>query len=373
MKKPIYVLAILSTLLLASCNEDEPKAPLVIPTEYDGTAFADNTITQNSILAALAAQVNEAKKGRTPGTGVTVSSLQNLYAAGTPSLKTISTTYFVEKMEGTNGYMDELAKASAGTYTPGTPTGQGGTYGGYLFDENGLEFEQLIDKGQYGAVLYKHATALLAGEITAATVDQLVAIVGANPSFPNTGNAATTATPDKYMANYGARRDKADGKGLYTQLKNAFLKLQAAVKAGDLYKQEQQEAIDTILLTWEKINAGTIINYCHVATATLSSTNPTDAQKASALHAIGESIGFTHGWQTIPQQYKKITDTQIDEVLVLFNAPATGTPTCYTFVTDAVTELPKLQQVIAKLKALYGFTDAEIEDFKSNWVSVQGR
>ena len=373
MKKPIYILATLFALVLASCSEDEPKAPLVVPDTYDGAAFTTNTITQTAVLTALTNITNEAKKGRTPGTVVQLSALQSLYTTGSPSLKTVSTTYFAGKMEGTGGFMDELAKASGGTYTPGTPTGQGGTYGPYLFDENGLEYEQLVEKGQFGAVLYKHATDLLAGTLTAATVDQLVAIFGANPTFPNTNNAAKTPTPDKFMANYAARRDKADGNGLYTQMKNAFIKLQAAIKAGDAYKPEQQEAIDALILTWEKINAGTVINYCQAATATLSGTNPTDAQKSGALHSYGEGVGFTHGWKTIPQQYKKITDTQIDEILVLLNAPAAGTPTSYKFVTDPVTELPKLQQVITKLKAIYGFTDAEIEDFKSNWVTVQGR
>jgi hypothetical protein len=371
MKKTTYIFATIITLFLASCNENEPKAPLIIPTEYDGSTFSANTTTQNAVLAALTAQVNEAKKGRTPGTTVTLTSLQNLYTAGSPSLKTVSTTYFAEKMEGTGAYLDELAKASGGTYTPGTPTGQGGTYGPYLFDENGLEFEQLIDKGQFGAVLYKHATDLLSVTVTQATVDQVIAIFGTNPTFPNTTNAAKVPQPDKFMAIYGARRDKNDGNGLYSQLKTAFIKLQVALKAGDAYKAEQQEAIDAIRLTWEKINGATMINYCQQATATLSGTSVTDTQKAGALHALGEGIGFAHGFKSITA--KKITDTQLDEILVLLNAPATGTPTVYKFVTDAVTELPKLQQVITKLKGIYGFTDQEIEDFKNNWVSVQGR
>ena len=59
--------------------------------------------------------------------------------------------------------------------------------------------------------------------------------------------------------------------------------------------------------------------------------------------------------------------------LTLLNAPVGGTPQSYLFVTDALNQLPKLQQVIAKLKNLYGFSDQEIEDFKKNWVKEQGR
>jgi hypothetical protein len=373
MRKIYLVVSIAIVSFFTSCEEDEPRAPLEIPAEYNGSTFTANTSAQNVLLANLTNLVNEAKKGRTPGSVVTLSSLQTLYTTGIPNLKSTSTTYFAGKMEGANGYMDELAKASGSTYTPGIPNGQGGVYEAYLFDENGVEFEQLIEKGQFGAVLYKHATDLLSATITVETVDQLVAVFGASPAFPNSGTASSSATPDKFLANYAARRDKNDGNGFYTQMEAAFIKLQAALKAGDDYKQEQQEAIDVIKLTWEKVNAATVINYCHAATSTLSATSVSNAQKSSALHALAEGIGFAHGWKTIPASFKKITDAEIDEVLVLLNAPASGTPAVYRFVTDAVTELPKLQQVIAKLKNIYGFTDQEIEDFKTNWVSVQGR
>ncbi len=369
----------ISTVLIAasfigfSCSEDDPKTPLIIPAEYDGSAFEANTTTQIQVLTNLSAIANEVKKGRTNGTTVPFQNLSALYTAGAPSLKSVSTAYFAGKMEGADGYMDELSKASGGTYTPGTPSGEGGVYGNYLFDENGLEIEQVIEKGQFGSVLYKHATDLLEGNITAATVDQLVAIFGASPSFPNTYNGAKTNTPDRFLANYATRRDKNDGTGFYTQMKDAFIKLQAALKAGDEYKQEQQEAISAITFNWEKINAATVINYCQATTAALSATNPTDAQKSGALHSYGEAVGFIHGWKTIPQPYKKITDAEIDEVLVLFNAPANGIPTSYKFVTDAVTELPKLQQAITKLKSIYGFTDQEVEEFKNNWVTAQER
>jgi hypothetical protein len=249
----------------------------------------------------------------------------------------------------------------------------GGVYGGYLFDANGLEMEQMIDKGLYGAALYNHAITLMSQPLTTATTDQLVSIFGASPEFPNTNNTAKTQNPDRFMALYAARRDKNDGKGLYTQQKANFIKLQAAIKAGSQYKQEQEEALAAIKLTWEKASAATVINYCHAVIATLSSTNPTDAQKGAALHAYSECVGFIHGWRTLPQQHKKITDSQIDAILTLLNAPANGTPTSYKFITAPVSELPKLTQVINQLKAIYGFTDAEIEDFKNNWVVLQGR
>lgn len=372
-KTGLYILT--SAVLLAACDntDDVTKQPLVIPNTYDGATFDANTTTQKAVTTQLKAITDEAKKGRVNGTVVSGTTLTNLFTTGTPSLKSVSTTYYAGKLEGETGWLAQLAKASGGTYTPGTPTGEGGTFGGYLFDENGLEMEQLIEKGQFGAVLYKHATELLSGTLTPVTVDQVMAILGTNPTFPSSNDATKHAKPDAFMAVYAARRDKNDGNGFYSQLKNNFIKLQAAIKAGADYKQEQDEAIAAIKLTWEKVNAATVINYCHAVTTTMSKTSPTDAEKGAALHAYGECVGFIHGWRTIAQDQKKITDAQIDEILTLLNAPATGTPTSYKFISDPVNELTKLSQVITKLKTIYGFTDTEIEDFRKNWLTEQPR
>jgi hypothetical protein len=366
-------------LLTLSCKKEETRPALQIPTTYDGTGFLNNSTTARGLVNQLIALTDEAKKGRIEGTVVERSALENLFTTGNPSLAATATAYYKGRLEGANGWFADLAAASGGTYTPGAPTGQGGVFGtgasAYLFDENGLEIEQLVEKGQFAATLYNHLIAIISsGNIDAAKVDQLLAVYGATPAFANSGsNNVAAENRDRAMANYAARRDKNDGQGLYSQTKFQFLKLQAAVKAGEAYNTERDEAIAEIKLLWEKINAATIINYCHSTIAGLSQTSPTENQQASALHAYAEAVGFIHGFRTIPQNHKRISDAQIDAILVLLNAPYNATPTSYKFVTDAVNELPKLTQIINQLKGIYGFTDQEIEDFKSNWVNIQGR
>lgn len=372
-----WLLLSLAVIGLSSCGDDDDmRAALDIPADYDGSAFAANTATQTALLNQLSALSSEAQKGRDAANTVSRQALEDLFTAGNPSLSATVTAYFKGKLEGNGGWFDELAKASGTTWTPQAPDGssQGGAYGGYLFDEYGLEIEQLVEKGQFNATLYKHATELMSGAITPETVDQLVAIFGAKPAFANSGSSNVSAEDrDRAMANYGARRDKNDGNGMYSQIQTAFITLQAAVKAGDDYAKERDEALGEIQLLWEKINAATATNYCHAAISRLSGTNPTESEVGSALHSLGEAIGFIHGFRTIDPQYRTITDAQIDEILTLFNAPAEGTASVYAFATDPATELPKLQQAISELQAIYGFTDQEVEDFKSNWVSVQGR
>lgn len=371
--KSIVVLMCLG-LTLFSCqkDKDENKPSLSIPTTYEGAAFATNTEKEASLKSNLSTLSNEMKKGRVSGTTVGLSTLNNLFTGNNPSLSASSTAFYTAKVSGENGYLANLAAASGGVYVLGEPTGQGGTLGGYLFDENGIEPEQLVEKGLFGAALYNQATTLFSDNLTLADVDKIVALFGANPTFPNT-NTNKAAQPDGFMAGYAARRDKNDGNGLYSQFKNNAIKLQAAVKAGNDYKEEQKAALTALKQVWEKANAATVINYCHAVISRLSNTNPSEADVANALHAYSEGVGFIQGWKTIPQAHKIITDAQIDDILGLFNAPSNQIPTSYKFATDPINELPKIQQAMTKLQAIYAFTPQEMEDFKKNWVSEQNR
>jgi hypothetical protein len=364
------------SFLLFSCDDkaDDIRPDLQIPTAYDGSNFTAATTVQRAVLGQLSALSSEMQKGRR-GEKVTKETLENLFKAGSPNLEAVSTPYYAGLITGTGAWLDELSKASGGTvYNPGVPQGNGGTLGGYLFDENGLELEQMVEKGLFGAALYNHATTLFSADMTAQEIDQALAVFGATPAFSNSSsNNVASDVRDRFLANYAARRDKNDGNGLYSQIKAGFIKLQAAEKAGQAYQTEKTEAIDEIKLAWEKANAATVINYCHGTINKLSATNPTPDDIGSGLHSYGEAVAFLHGWRTIPQEHKRITDSQIDSILALFNAPHNGVPTSYKFVTDPVNELPKLTQIIDQLKSIYQFSDQEIEDFKKNWVSEQGR
>lgn len=358
-------------LLFSACKPD--KTPLVIPDTYDGAAFASHTAAQAAVRSALTVLTDEMKKGRVQANTVSFSTLTQLYTSGAPSLSSLTSSYYRGRIEGSGGWLDNLAQASGNAYTPGAPAGSGGVFGGYLLDEHGLELEQMVEKGLFAAAMYNHAITLMQGPLTEATPDQLLSIFGAHPDFPNTTTAANTANPDKFMAQYAARRDKSDGTGLYSQMEAALIKLQAAIAAGEDYGQERDEALQAYQRTWEKVCFATVINYCHTTISRLSATSPTDADRANAIHAYGEAVGFTHGWRTLPQEFRLITDAQLDELLTLMNAPYDAAPASYKFLTDPVSELPKLTQVIGRLQTIYGFTNQEVEDFRENWVSKQGR
>jgi hypothetical protein len=364
----------LGLLACADKNNNEPD-PIVPSATYDAANFAANASPQLGVRTALLNLVAEMKKGRSAGVKVELSTLSSLYTAGSPSLKSYTSAYYAGKSEGDNGFLSELSKASGGTFVPGTTTGNGGTYGEYLFDENGVELEQLIEKGLYGAALYNQAISLMASHIqfTPIKADQLVAVYGAAPTFKSSDNASKHGADniDRHLASYAAQRDKNDGQGYYTQMKTALIAAQAAAKAVDHGKM--LEVHDQIRTLWEKINAATVIYCCHTGAAQLGASNPSTAQKAQALHTLNEAIALLHGWRGLSSSARKITDAQIDELLALLNYSPSSTPKPYLFLSNTAAELPKLTQVISKLKSLYQFTDAEIEAFKKNWVAEQGR
>ena len=158
MKKLLPFLLIVA--LFTACDKNDKQA-LDIPAAYDGSSYLANTAAQAALRTQLEALVTEVKKGRTTGNVLDYATLSGLYNAGNPSLKNISTTYYANRLDGAGNWLDEMANASGTEYTPGAPTGQGGVFGGYLFDENGLEMEQMTEKGLFGAALYNHALSLI--------------------------------------------------------------------------------------------------------------------------------------------------------------------------------------------------------------------
>ncbi|MFN4082522.1 MAG: hypothetical protein ACK4K9_02720 [Bacteroidia bacterium] len=368
MKKQFAVYAII-LMAITACKKiedkkDEDNQPLV----YDSVNFNNNIQPFLELSQSFNAIVNEVKKGRTSAE-VSETALINAYITGTPTLQSITTSFYNNMLMGSSGWFSIAAKSSGSTFHPDTP-GSKGSFGGYMFDENGFEPEQMIEKGMFGSTLTNKALELLRNNPTLAQVDQALFLFGSNPSFKNSGNTTKHGSnADRYLANYIARRDRNNGNGYYSKFKKNFIKLQEAVKAGKT--SERDEAVAAIAEIAEKANAATIINYCYASISNLSQTNLTDAQKAATIHAIGECHGFTLGWKTV--NGKKITDAQIDEIMNLLNAPVTGGGKPLLFITDRLNQIVKLQMVISNLQNIYGFRNVDLEEFKNNWVAVQDR
>lgn len=371
----IYLMLLIGFTFQSCTKETDFDYPdLPVPTAYVDRGYEANTAEQRAVISQMQALAAYMKTGIQPGTVLSLSELNQLFETGNTSVSSVSTSYFRDQIVSGAGYFKGISDASGGSYSLGSPSGQGGVYLNRLFDEYGVEYGEVIDKGLYAAALYNYATTFMSTSMTQADLDRVVCLFGANPSFANSGSS-NVARPDILMANYAARRDKlsSSAPGYYSMFKNSCLRAQAAIEAGPGYASTLESSLTSLRSSWEKASAATAINYCHSTLASLSATNVDSAAIASGLHAYAECLGFIHGWKGIPQSNKIITDNEINELLLLLNAPYNLNPSSYLFVTDAVNQLPKIQSVIARLKEIYQFSDAEIEDFKTNWVSAQGR
>jgi hypothetical protein len=360
-------------LFITECKKDEDKAPLQIPAVYDGSNYTANTTTEYQIRQQLKNLSVEMKKGRVAGTVLNASTLNDLFNAGHQPLSSICTPQFKASLQT---LFDEQAAASGGTFDPDlapSQNGNGGVYGGttqYLFDENGLEIEQVIEKGLFGAALYHYAvTQYLNGSPTLKNLDKALALYGAHPDFPNSHKAANHANADEFLAGYAARRDDGLGNGVYLSIKKNFIKAQAALKAGHAYQPELYEAITAIKLNWEKAFAATVVYYCFDAIAKLSVTSPTSSTKAGALHSASEAAAFFYGLKHVPD--KKISDSSIDMILSRLRCPENGTASLHEFIKNPVQAVADIESVIDLIQSIYGFSNAEIESFKLNQVDLR--
>jgi hypothetical protein len=359
-----------------SCDKnDNVKVPLDIPATYTSANFTANVATEAGLRTQLLTLTSQMKKGESIANKLNIDTLNKYFSNnGTTSLKSITQAYYSNLIE--TAFFPTMVTNSQNAYDPatGATATNGGVYGARLFDKGGKEVLQEVEKGLFEAAFYNHFISLTQGTIDSNTVDKMISIYGAHPNFPNTNTAANTTTPDAFIALYAARRDKNDGNGFYVKIKNQFIKLRAAVKAGAQYNTERDEAIAEIKLQMEKALMSTVIHYGYAAITKLSTTNPPATTISGGLHDLAEGVGFTHGFKAIPQANRKITDAQIDEVLSLLLASSNNAEaSMYKFVTSGTTELAKIIQAQQKLKAIYGFTDTEMDEFKNNWISVQGR
>ncbi len=356
------------SVFLAACSESTTPTPsLTVPTQYDSASYATNTVADYQLRSNVTALTNLMKTGRTAGVTVDAGALTAAYAP----IRPLTGEYYRPLVDA---YLATLARVSGKSHNwqaQPDAADAGGVYGGYLFDEHGVEMEQVVEKGLFTASFYAQAASVMNTTLTPAGVDRIVALFGAHPSFPNSDKAA--ANPDRYAAAYAARRDQNDGKGFYTRFRDAAIRLQAAVKAGSAYTSDRDAALATIRDTWERAIMATVINYTYAVVDALSATSVTDAQRGGAMHAYGECVGFLHGWKAVPQSMRRITDAQIDQLLSVLLVP-TNTPwTAYQIWQNPVTNLPRVVQVRTTVQSIYGFTDAEMESFKTNWVNAQNR
>ena len=118
---------------------------------------------------------------------------------------------------------------------------------------------------------------------------------------------------------------------------------------------------------------GTVVFYLYQTIGLLSQTSVSDQDRASAMHAFSECVGFTLGFRGLELNVSVITMEEVDELLEMMRVPATGAWTPYVFWQNPAISLGDLQRVLNKIQSVYGFTETEMDNFAYNWVELQQR
>jgi len=353
-----YVLGSLLVVLAVGCGG--PAGAICA----GGATYPDDGFSTNAAAElALAEQLEDLNGAIEDVNGrPTAAQLQAMFEAGTPSLATLTAPGFAATVPS----IFAAVESSAGnSWTPADPPASaGGRYGDVLFSARGVDLQEAIEKGVIGAGHFPEAVRLMAGDVTPKTIDRVLALYGTTPAFPMDTKAAVN--PDRFSAGYAKRRTnpQAPTPGLYLVIKQAFIDARAAAAGGSACVAQRDAALATIRTDWERAIVGTVVFYLNSASLKLEKAAATDAEKASALHAYNEAVGFLKGLRAAPATSRKLTDAQLDELLSTLLAPVGQEPASYKLLTDTVGHLPRLSQAITQLQAAWGFTSDEVANFK---------
>ena len=355
--KELLAALVLITCLVGCGDDDTPDLILQVPTTYVSASYEANVTVEATVINELAAMTSAANSAEAGAQGAeNISAIDHpgtLSSVTLPSYRKLVADWLVELVAAAN--------SPTGFQNPGTGSPEegeeGGLLGSRLLDENGLELEQMVEKGAFGAALYNHALTVINGDLSdASAIDQLVEIHGTSPTFdPSKTTAAAT---------YSRRRSNQNTEtGFFYDIRTALITARAAIEGGSAFEAERDQALADYLLAWEKSNFATVIYYCNSTKVQLQEAGKDPAALGNAMHAYAEGVAFAHGFRGLSN--KMITDAQIDRVLELLLASAGQTPESYRFLNDA-TLLGNLDQIVTDLQAIYGFTDEEINTFYVN-------
>ncbi len=332
MKKILIFSGLLSALAFTACKKDEPK-PLpqaepipnvtyTVPTTYNFTNV--NYSGQTSRLDMVAEIKTYMNTGNTPFTVLSAQKLKDMYqnintqftsSALNTSGKSIKSKVLLSDQDIFETYIDNIAAASTSTVT-----GANGTAGvivstmdpskKYLFDANGVEWTQVIEKGLMGSLMYYQTTAeyMSAAKIGNA-VDNITVLPGEGTAMEHHWDegfgyfgaplgAPTSTTGTRFWAKYA--NDRNTILNTYTELNNAFIKGRAAISAKDYPVRDAQAVF--VRDIWEKVIASTIISY-------VNSTKLKITDDAIRNHNCSEIKGFMMSFKSNPT--KKISSTDI--------------------------------------------------------------
>ncbi len=310
-------------LFLNSCKEDPPK--IEIPTTYNFERDGSSTVSfsgQTQRLGMLSEMDAYLKTTRNLGNIIAANQLKAMFANAEGSgftgayeeSKQLKSKCFSADTDFFEQWMEAASLASAANInaSPGVaghlneeyPAAGSTASAGYLVNENGIEYHQIIIKGLMGAVLYYQAAEIYFGQDRMGELgnddlvegknytnmehyfDEAFGYFGVSTDF---SDAVTSSSEGQFWGKYCIERHVDNSlaygyAGINSAIMESFKKGRAAVVAKDYTIRD--EAIKDALHQWEIIIAATAADYLE---RSLSSSGVPIHTKH---HYLSESIGF---------------------------------------------------------------------------------
>lgn len=219
-------------------------------------------------------------------------------------------SYFDSVEVASQSFATTASNGQAGTLTSGLSK--------YLFSKNGIEYAELIEKTAIGGVFMYQAlnvyfgpskmnvdnTTPVSGQTYTAMQhhwDEAFGYFGVPTNFP-------AAFADDFWGKYcNTQNPTLNSNGL---MMNNFLKGRAAIGAA-IYA-DRDDAIYFIRRTWEDIAAYQAMTYLNGAITNYG------VDQAKCLHNLNEAYGLIFALRYAPLETRRISQTQLDQVLADF-------------------------------------------------------
>jgi hypothetical protein len=340
--------------IMSSCKEEIPGDDYTVPTTYNfsNASYAGQTY-RLSMLEELTAYM---KTANTSGITLDGLKLSDMYSnTNSPfadstlnnSGKNLKDKTYSLDQEMVETYFENLQLASQSTVAgsngvAGVVVSSSNPSKQYLFDENGIEYTQLIAKSLMGAIFYYQATSeylenIAADDNTTTTeeatdmehhFDEAFGYFGVPIDFP------TNTTDVRFWGEYCVETDAV--LGLNSVIMDAFLAGRAAISASDYDTRDIKIAM--IREKWEILVAASAIHELNEAKANF-------ADDAIRNHVCSEAIGFIQSLKY--NVNKKITDAEIEEAIAYLGSNLYN-------VSSA-----DIDNIINLLSAVYGLEDVK--------------
>jgi hypothetical protein len=319
------------TLAFTACDKDdvepEPVGPTyTVPTTYNFTNVSYSGQTYR--LDMMTALTTYMKTGNTQFTVLSATQMKNMYSnSGSPfgdstldnCGKQIKNKVLATDQMLFETFMDSLALASASVVNgsngiPGVVVSSTDATKQYLFDANGVEWTQVIEKGIMGGCFYYQATSVYLDQSQIGpSVDNTTVIPGEGTAMEHHWDEAfgyfgvpvdfpTNLTGIRFWGNYCNARNALMNTN--ATMMDAFIRGRAAISNNDHTTKDAQ--VNIIRTNWDKYLAATIISYINKAKADI-------ADDAKRNHALSEAKGFLIALKYNPSRI--MTDPEIAQVV----------------------------------------------------------